>query len=82
MRDSYSVLDPARLADISRVLEQGGAKDWFKQYEAILAEAKARINVTCTGKVGAFHIHLHCSAVDMRMEFPWEGRRLRSSWSG
>ena len=65
VRDTYSVLDPARLADISRVLEESGAPDWFDRYEAILRKANARINVICRGTPGEKHIRLNCSAVDI-----------------
>ena len=65
VRDNYNVMDPARLADISRVLEESGAKDWFEWYEETLRKAKARINITCAGTPGEIHIHLNCSAVDI-----------------
>ena len=65
VRDTYSVLDPARLADISRVLEESGAQDYSDRYEAILRKANVRINVICWGTPGERHIRLNCSAVDI-----------------
>ena len=65
VRDTYSVMDPARLADISRVLEESGAQDWFERYEEILHKAKARINIICRGSPGGSYIRLHCTASDI-----------------
>ena len=65
VRDTYSILDPAQLAELSRVLEEGGAKDWFERYEEILRKANARINIICRGTPGEKHIRLNCSAVDI-----------------
>ena len=65
VRDTYSIMDPAELPDISRVLEERGAQDWFERYEEVLRRNNARINVICRGIPGERHIRLNCSALDI-----------------
>ena len=60
--DRYSLVDPARLRDIARALEETGAADWEKRYHEVLESAKARINIICTGASRSVVIELSCSA--------------------
>ena len=60
--DRYSLVDPARLRDIARVLEETGGADWEKRYREVLESAEARINIICEGASRAVVIELSCSA--------------------
>ena len=81
--DHYSLVDPARLRDISRALEETGAADWEKRYKEVLKRASARINISCTGSSGAMAIKLELLGVGFEGgSVPWAARRCRSGWSG
>ena len=62
--DRYDLVDQARLRDIARAMEAGGAADWMDRYLDVLERASARINIVCTGSPGTAAIALSCSAVD------------------
>ena len=64
--DRYSLVDPVRLRDIARALEETGAADWEKRYHAVLGNASARVNIICTGRSGAVAIKLSCVASDLK----------------
>lgn len=66
VRGRYDLVDPASLPDISRILESTSAReDWLQSYKELLRNAKARINVVCTGNPKGELLDLNCSALDI-----------------
>ena len=61
----YELVDMASLVEIADVIEDSGASDWWEQYQRVLENAQARVNIVCTGAPVADWITLSCSAVDV-----------------
>ena len=61
----YELVDTASLVEIAELIESSGASDWWEQYQQVLENAQARINIVCKGTPVADWITLNCSAVDI-----------------